>query len=203
MLEQIAQLVRHYGEDVVVNNSSIPNEKNNEVMAEATRTITSGMQNMMAGGGLQDIISMFTQQGDDKSGGVSGLLRNPMVTMMIGHLISKLTGKFNMSTSEASQVSKQIVPNVLNDIVNRTTSQAPENDAFDLNDLIGSLGGNTGGFNFQDLIGKFAGGQSPAGGFDLQDIISQVTQGAQEKRAADTRQSGGGLGDLIKGLFGN
>lgn len=201
MLDQIAQLVRQYSEDVVVNNDAIPNEKNAEVMAEATRTITSGMQNMMAGGGLQDLIAMFTQQ-SGQGNGLAGLLRNPMVTMMIGHLISKLTGRLNLSTEQASQVSNQVVPNVLNDLMQRTASQAPENDSFDLNDLIGSLSGGTGGFDFQQLLGQLTGSGGHAGSIDLQDILSKVTRGAQEKRATETSGSGGGLGDLIKGLFG-
>jgi hypothetical protein len=200
MLDQIAQLVRQYSEDVVVNNNSIPNEKNTEVMAEATKTITSGMQNMMAGGGLQDLIGMFTQQ-SGQGNGIAGLLRNPMVTMMIGHLISKLTGKLNLSTEQASQVSNQVVPNVLNDLMQRTASQAPEDDGFDLNDLIGSLSGNNGSFDFKQLIGQFTGSGGGSESFDLQDILNQVTRGAQEKRAAETSGSGGGLADLIKGLF--
>jgi hypothetical protein len=214
MLEQISELVKHYGQDAVVNNPNIPNEDNNAVMAEATNTITSGMQNMLAGGGLQDIISMFTGGGGNAAGngnGIAGLLKNPMVTMMVGHLISKLTGKFNMNPAQASQVSNNLIPNVLKDLVTKTKSTDPSNDAFDLNDLIGSLTGgnvatsetNSGGFDFQDLIGKLSGvgGASGAsGGFDLQDIISRVTQGAQDNHARQN-QGGSGIVDLIKGFF--
>jgi hypothetical protein len=213
MLEQISELVKQYGQEVVVNNPDIRNEDNNGVMAEATRTITSGMQNMLAGGGLQDIISMFTGGGSSGNGqgnGIAGILKNPIVMMMVGHLISKLTGKFNMSPSQASQVSNNLIPNVLRDLVTKTKSNDPSNDAFDLNDLIGSLTGgnvataetNSGGFNFQELIGKLSGGgNSGAGGFDLQDIITQVTKGAQEKRVQETTGGGGGIADLIKGFF--
>jgi hypothetical protein len=91
MLEQISALVKQYGQGVVIDNPDIPNEDNNGVLAEATSTITGGMQNMLAGGGLQDIISMFTGGGGNKqgnqTGGIGGLLKNPMVAMMIGHLI--------------------------------------------------------------------------------------------------------------------
>lgn len=164
-------------------------------MAEATKTITSGMENMVAGGGLQDILAMFGQNGGN------GLMRNPMVTMMIGHLISKLTGKFNLSAAQASQISNQLVPNVLNDLVTRTSSTAPEDDGFDLNDLIGTIGGGAGGFDFKQLVGQFTG--QGGGGFDIQEIVSQVTRSTQEKKASqNTPDSGAGLGDLIKGLFG-
>ena len=217
MLDQIASLVKEYGQDTVVNNPNVPDSENNMVLAEATKTITGGLQNMLAGGGLQDIISMFTGGGGNQSGqqtgGIAGLLKNPLVSMMIGHLIGKLTNKFNMSPQQASQISNQLVPNVLNGLISRTTSQAPENDSFDLNDLISSLtggktatsGSSTGGFDFQGLLNQFTGGQntssSNSNGFDLQDIIQQVTQGAAESRSNKNNSSGGGLADLIKGFF--
>ena len=214
MLEQISNLVKEYGQEAVVDNPSIPNAQNNEVLAEATHTITGGLQNMLAGGGLQEILSMFTGGGNQTSkqggGGISGLLNNPAVSAMISSLIGKLTGKFNMSPSQATQVSNSLIPNVLNGLIDRTKSNDPSNDAFDLNDLIGSLtGGNvatkesgSGGFDFQGLLNQFTGGGSgnTGGGFNLEDIIGQVTHGAQQHQEQQTKSSGG-IGDLIKGFF--
>jgi hypothetical protein len=210
MFEQISALVKQYGQQVVVDNPDIPNENNNAVLTEATRTITGGMQNMLAGGGLQDIISMFTggggaSDGRNQSSGIAGMLKNPMVSMMVGHLISKLVGKFNMSHAQASQVSNNLIPSVLNGLVTRTASNDPSDSSFDLNDLIGSLtGGNTAtsGFNFQGPLNQFTGGGNGngGGGFDLRDIISQVTEGAQQNQERQAK-GGGGITDLIKGFF--
>lgn len=215
MLEQISALVKQYGKEVVIDNPDIPNEENNAVLAEATSTITGGMQNMLAGGGLQDIVSMFTggagnNQGISQISGKGGLLKNPMVSMMIGHLVSKLVGKFNMNPGQASQVANNLIPNVLNGLVTRTVSSDPSDSEFDLNNLIGSLtGGNAatagsgGGFNFQGLIEQFTGGVSgngKVGGVDLQDIISQVTRGAQQNQEQQAK-GGSGITDLIKGFF--
>ena len=36
MLEQITQLVKQYGQELVVENPDVPNESNNAVLAEAT-----------------------------------------------------------------------------------------------------------------------------------------------------------------------
>lgn len=210
MLEQISELVKQFGQDTVVNNPDVSNEENNAVLAEATNTITRGMQNMLAGGGLQDIISMFTGGRDgsqlSSQDGITGLLKNPMVAMMIGHLISKLVSKFRMNPSQASNISNNLIPNVLNGLITRTNSNNPADDSFDFNDLIGSLtGGNTptaesgGGFNFQGLLEQLTkdGGN---GGFNLQDIVNQVTRGAQQNQEQQAR-SGGGFADLIKGFF--
>ena len=216
MLEQIVALVKQFGQDTVVNNPDISNDVNNDVLAEATQTISGGMQNMLAGGGLQDIISMFTAGGNNKSGsqknGIGGMLKNPVVMMMVGHFVSKLISKFKMSPEKANSVSNALIPNVLNDLVSRTKDTSPENDSFDLNSLISSLtGGNVatsesgGGFNFQDLIKQFSGSNendlnsvNGRGKLDLQDIISKVTSGAQQNQA---QQSGSGFLDLIKGFI--
>ena len=214
MLEQIVALVKQFGQDTVVNNPDISNDVNNDVLAEATQTISGGMQNMLAGGGLQDIISMFTGGGNNRSqkNGIGGMLKNPVVMMMVGHFVSKLISKFKMSPEKANSVSNALIPNVLNDLVSRTKDTSPENDSFDLNSLISSLtGGNVatsesgGGFNFQDLIKQFSGSNendlnsvNGRGKLDLQDIISKVTSGAQQNQA---QQSGSGFLDLIKGFI--
>lgn len=212
MLEQISELVKLYGRDAVIDNPEVPNEENNAILAEATNTITGGMQNMLAGGGLKDIISMFTggkgvQTNAQDGGGIGGLLKNPVIAMMVGHLISKLVGKFNMNPAQASSISNNLIPNVLNGLVTRTTNHDPENDAFDLNDLISSLtGGNVAtsetsqaGFNFQGLLDQLTGGGNGSG-FDLQDIINQVTQGAVQNKEQQAK-GGGGLVDLVRGFF--
>jgi len=212
MLEQISQLVKQYGKEVVIDNPDVPNEVNNAVLAEATSTITGGMQNMLAGGGLQDIISMFiggNRSQNAQSGGIGGLLKNPMVVMMIGHLISKLVSKFNMNPAQASRLSNNLIPNVLNELVSRTNSTAPPDSNFDFNDLIGSLtGGNTtspsaGGINLNGILEQLTKGGNngnDGGGFDLQDIINQVTQGAQQKQEQQARGNVG-MADIIKGFF--
>ena len=129
------------------------------------------------------------------------------------HLISKLTGKYKMKTASASNVATNLIPNVMDGLIQKT--QDPNNSDFTLDKLIGSLTGGgdvapqqgNGGFNFQDLISKFNGGGNissggSGGGFDLQDIISKVTDKARNN-IGNQNQSGGGGGlfDLIKGFI--
>jgi len=213
MLDQLFDLVKQFGKETVVENPEVPNEYNEDIMADATKTIGSGFQNIMAGGGFQNILDLF-KGGGSTSGG--GLLKNPIVSMMIGYFINKLVSKYKLSPNAASNVSSSLIPNVLNGLISRTTSNDPQNDAFDFNDLIGSLtGGNvatsesgSGGFNFQDLLNKLTGGggdnaEGNGGGFNLQDIIGQVTQGMQQNQAKQADSGGGGLMDLIKGFIRN
>ena len=213
MLDQLFNLVKQFGKETVVDNPEVPNEHNEEIITDATKTIGSGFQNIMAGGGFQNILDLFKGGGKTSGGGgIGGLLKNPIVSMMVGYFINKLVSKYKMSPSSASNVSNNLIPNVLNGLISKTTSNDPENDAFDFNDLIGSLTGgkvatsesSSGGFNFQNLLNKLTSGGGNAGGdggFNLQDLISQVTQGTQQNQGQQAESGGGGLMDLIKGFI--
>lgn len=208
MLEELFNLVKQSSSESVVSNPDVPNEHNNEVVAEATNTVASGLRNMVAGGGLQNIISMFTgggQQGTDKN----SLLSNPIVNMMIGHFAGKLMSKYKIGGPQANNVANNLIPDVLSNLINKSNSS--ENNGFSLEGLLNSItggqtaqvvqeqqsGGNS-GFNFQDLIGQFTGGGGQSGGGGLMDIVSKLAGGAQ---AQQQKNGGGGLMDLIKGFI--
>lgn len=204
MLDQLFNLVKEYAKEPVIDNQAIPNEKNNEIVAEATNTVASGLQNVMAGGGVQNIIQMF--QGGGQAGGLGSLLKNPMVAMMIGHFTSKLIGKYNMSPQQASGVANQLIPQSLSGLIERTND--PSNSQFDLSNLLNSLSGGGasgggGGLDIGGLVSRFTGGggdRDGDGDVDLQDMISQFTSRSQDN--LQNRQSGGGVMDMLKGLIG-
>ncbi|SDC86674.1 hypothetical protein [Niabella drilacis] len=201
MLDQILNLVKQYGQQSVVDNPDVPNEYNNQVMAEAASTITNGFQNMASGGGLQSILSLFTGGQNQSNGG--GILSNSIVSMMIGHLANRLVSNMNLSPATANSIANNIIPSVINSMVSKTASSDPGDSGFNLNSLIGSLtgGGNSaaaGGFDFQGLLSQVTGGQDTGGGVNIGDIISQVTQSAQQHQQS---QQSGGLANLISGFF--
>ena len=217
MLDNLTDLVKGLADDAVVNNPDIPNDQNNEVVAEASHTVASGLQNMVAGGGLQNIISMFSGGGQQSGGQQSagGLLSNPIVNMMIGHFASKLMNKFGLNSNQASNVSSNLIPSVISGLINKTND--PNNSSFTLDNILHSLTGGQStqvaqeqqasgdsGFSFQNLISKFTGGGAGSsnggsgGGGGIMDIVKKITGGAQN---AQQQQGGGGLMDVIKGFF--
>ncbi len=210
MLDQLLNIVKQFGQDTVVNNPEVPNDENQNVMADASKTIANGFQNILAGGGFQNILDLFKGGGSSSSqassgGGIGGLLKNPIVTMMIGYFVSKLINKYKMSPSSASNVANSLIPNALNGLIQKVNDPNDNNSTLD--NLIGSLTGGGGQSNggdspLQDILGTLTGGGN-GGGLNIADIIGNLTNSAQNSMANRESEDGkgGGLLDMVKGFF--
>jgi hypothetical protein len=205
MLDNLFDLVKGLAGDAVIKNQEVPNEQNEAVIAEATNTVAGGLQNMVAGGGLQSILSLFGGGGQQKG----GIMSNPIVSMMIGHFANKLMNKYKLGSSQASGVAANLIPSVISNLINKTND--PSDNGFSLDSLLNSLTGGKStevaqqqqaagdnGFSFQNLISQFTGGGQQVGGGGLMDIVSQIAGGAQNQQK---QQGGGGLMDMIKGFI--
>lgn len=197
MLKELFELVKGQATETVINNPAVPNERNDEVMAEATNTVASGLRNIVAGGGVQSLLGLFTGGNDKKS-----LLSNPIVSMMMGHFAGKLMNKFNMNNVQANSLSGSLIPGVLGSLISKTND--PNEQNFSLEKLLGSITGNktglgldqgTGGGGLQDLLSQLTAGGAMGGG-GIMDIVKTIAGGAQQQQ-----QANGGLLDLIKGFM--
>ena len=205
MLENLFNLIKEQAAEPVINNPVIPNEKNDAVIADATHSVADGLQGVLAGGGLQNILSMF---GGGNAGDASGLLNNPIVSSIIGNFTNKLVSNHGVDSNQASGIASNLIPSVISNLISKTNN--PSDSSFNINSIIGSLtggggqaaAGTSGGFDFGSLVSKFAGGAgldaNGDGKVDLSDIISKVTGGAQQQQA---QSGGGGLMDMIKGFM--
>lgn len=198
MLENLFNLIKEQGVSDIINNPVIPNEKNDAVIGDATQSVAEGFQGVLAGGGLQSVLSLLG--GNQNAGSGSSLLNNPIVSNIISNFTNKLTSNHGIAGDQASGIAKNLIPGVISSLISKTNN--PNDSSFDINSIIGSLtGGATGGsgFDLQGLIGKFTSGGLDANGdghIGLDDIISKVTGGAQQQQAG-----GGGLFDMIKGFM--
>ncbi|HMP93756.1 MAG TPA: hypothetical protein PKD90_12830 [Phnomibacter sp.] len=196
MLENLLELVKQYGQEQVVDNTEIPNEQNEAVMAEASYAVAGTLQEALASGQMEDVLKMFS------TGSSAQIMANPVAQNMQSGFVDSITSKLGINKNVAIGLAATLIPIVVSKMVKRTRSDAPEDSGFDLSGLIGSLtGGSGGGLNIGSLIGQLTGGggQQGGGGFDIANIIQQVTSGAQQSR----QSGGGGLADLISGFFGN
>lgn len=189
MLKELFDLVKGQATETVINNPAVPNEQNNEVVAEATNTVASGLRNIVAGGGVQSLLGLLTGGNDKRS-----LLSNPIVSMMMGHFAGKLMNKFNMNNTQANQLSGNLIPDVLGNLITKTNDSS--DTGFSLEKLLGSITGNKSGFTnesgggLQDMLSQLSGG-----GGGIMDIIKNMAGGAQQQQ-----QTNGNLLDLIKGF---
>lgn len=166
MLENLISLIKEQGLESVINNPAIPNEKNNEVMADATHAVAGGLQSEIASGGLQNVMNLF-------QGGGSGLMNNPIVQNIIQNFTGKLSAHHNISADQAGGIAGSLIPNVLSNLINKTND--PNDSSFDLNGIIGSL---TNGGGLQSLIGNLTSGgldTDKDGQVEISDIISKFT----------------------------
>ncbi|MEJ7821893.1 MAG: hypothetical protein WKF85_06200 [Chitinophagaceae bacterium] len=202
MLKELFDLVKGNAKESVIDNPDIPNEQNDAVVAEATNTVASGLRNVVAGGGVQSLLSLFGAGGSNKK----GLLSNPIVSMMMGHFAGKLMNKFGLNNSQANNLSGSLIPNILGSLINKTND--PNDSGFSLEKLLGSITGSTSGNNqdgqtsgggigdlLKQLTGDGGAQQNESGG-GIMDIIKNLAGGAQQQQ----QRNGGGLLDLIKGF---
>ena len=111
MLESLFNLIKEDGTDAVINNPAIPNEKNDAVLANATHAVTEELQGVLAGGGLQSVLSLFNSGGNN-SGGNGFLNNNPIVSNIISSYTSKLTNNHRIAGDQANGIanSPKIAP---------------------------------------------------------------------------------------------
>ena len=187
MLDQLTNLVKQNADDAIINNPAIPNEKNEEVINEASNSIAGGLQNMLSAGNAQDILRMFTGNQDIPS--------SPVTNNISGGVIQDLMDKFGLDQNAASGVANKLVPNVMQNMVDKTND--PNDSSFDIQKIFNNLsGGSTAGFNMQALLNKLKAvglDKDRDGDVDLQDLMKLIPSGGAN--------AGGGILDKVKGML--
>jgi hypothetical protein len=188
MLENLFNLVKNLGQDQVVNNPEVPNEHNDAVIAEATHSVASELQNAMANGQHEDVANLLQGQTDG----------NPVAQNMQSSFIDNITSKLGINQGTASNLAASFIPMILSKLTSANNG-AGGNDMISglLHQLTGGSGNTTtGGGGISSLIGQFTNGNNGGGG--IASLISQFTGGAQRQQA---QQGSGGLMDIIKGFM--
>lgn len=158
MFEQLMQAIQQHGQDAVVNNTEVPNEHNEGVMAEAQNSIISVIQKTISSGNMSQITDLL-------GGNNNGDLMNNIQGSFAGNIAEK----FGINAASAQSVAGNLIPGVLNSV----TAGLKNGGGIDLQNILGSLtGGNTAGIqNTVNSIGsKFGLDKDGDGDVDLSDI---------------------------------
>jgi hypothetical protein len=191
MIEQLLNLIQQQGQDAVVNNPAIPNEHNEQVMSAAGQSIVGGLQQALAGGGLSQVLSLFS--GGSSTNSLASLASNPLVQNIISSFAGQLTNGMQVAPQQAQQVGSDLIPQVLSRLSGQVSD--PANASIDINSVMKTLtGGGTGSTDFSGLLQQFQQGGDAASHSGLQDLIGSVSKAASE-------QGGGGLMDMLKGFM--
>lgn len=182
MLENLINLVRQNAGGAVINNPSVPNEKNEEAVQTASRSIMSTLQNALSGGKITDVLSYFK---NGRSGSPE------IVKQATDNYANDLQNKIGLNPQEANKVANDVVPQTMDQLAAKTAD--PSDNSFNIQDILNKLsGGKTGGMNIQSMLNKFGGGKLDKDGdgdVDLQDLKSVFAGGT------------GGMMDKVKGMF--
>lgn len=184
MLDQLTQLAQQFGVETVINNPAVPNEKNEAVINEASSSVITGLQKMVAEGDLSQLASLF--QGDNAKDS-----SNPAVQKLTQQLAGNLNKKLGIDNSAAAGVATSIIPKILASLVGK--AKDPNDSSFEISDILSAIsGGNNAGI--MDAISKYGGqfglDQNGDGKVDMSDAMDAVTK------------KGGGIGGMLSGLFG-
>jgi hypothetical protein len=188
MLENILQMIREFGQQQVVENPDIPNENNNAVMAEASRAVTGTLQQQVASGNTGSIMELFRHNDPQE------IMRSPLAQNMQSGFLENITSKLGINKNVAAGLAASFIPMILSKLVNRTNSNDPADNGFNLNDLVKSFSGVSGGHGFGNLVNQFTGNQN--GGSNPGNLAANKldVSGVQEQQ--------GGLSNLINDFFG-
>ena len=184
MFEQLTQLVQQYGGNAVVNNTAIPNEHNEAVISETSTSIFAGLQKIASEGGGEQLAGLFNGSSPIDSS-------NPVVQQITQQLTGSLGEKFGLSSADSSGVASNMIPQILNSLVNK--AKDPNDSSFQITDIISSISGNSGqASNIMDTISKYG----------MQFGLDQNNDGKVDIADAAALTKSGGLGGLLGKLFG-
>ncbi|MFL9831568.1 hypothetical protein ABS764_11980 [Flavobacterium sp. ST-87] len=184
MLDQLAQLVKEFGQDAVVKNDAIPNDKNDAVLEETGNSLFSSLQKIASSGDLSQIANLLQGKDIDK--------KNPVVHGIISNVSELLTQKLGINAATATDTATNIIPKVLNILVER--ARDPKNSSISISELLNSL---TGGDS-----PEHAGIMEAISTYDIHFGLDQNTDGKVDLDDAAELTKKGGLGGMMGKLFG-
>lgn len=150
MFETLMNLVQQNAGSAIINNPAIPNQQNNAAIETVTQSIMHGLGQQAQGGGLGNLLTMFT-------GGQGGDITNHSVTTGVqGNVQQDLMSKLGISPQVAGMVASAVVPMVLSKFMHKAAD--PNDSSVDAGSLMNMLGGGGGG-GLGGMLGNILGGR--------------------------------------------
>lgn len=182
MIENLNSLVKENADATILNNTAIPNERNEEAVQEASTAIEESLKTSLAGGNVKEVATLFDNSTDN-------VAANPVTRQATNNFMDKLQSRFGLNVQQATNIANNLIPTVLRKLVQKTSD--PADKRFDLQQIFNEVsGGKTNGLNVSAMMTKFKTGMDKDGDgdVDLQDLKAFFS-------------GSGGVVDKVKGLF--
>lgn len=152
MLENLQNLIREHAGDAIINNPAIPNDRNEEVVADASSSIVSGLKTAATNGNTDELMSLFNN-------GPAAAATSPVAQNIQGGFAKNLMQKFGLDAGKAESIAASLIPGVLQKFIHKTND--PNDKSFDLTNILGNLTGSGG---IGNIIGGLGSGNNEEGG---------------------------------------
>jgi hypothetical protein len=182
MLENLNSLVKQNADATIINNTAIPNERNEEAVNEASTAIADSLKTSLSNGNVKEVARLFNGTNDN-------ITANHVTQQATGNFMDRLQSRFGLNVQQATNIANNLIPTVLKRLVQKTSD--PADNSFNLQKIFNEVsGGKTDGLNVQGMMTKLKGSmdQDGDGDVDLQDLKAFFA-------------GKGGVVDKVKGLF--
>lgn len=126
MIGKIKLMVREFSEDAIINNPSIPNDKNEIAIETTTWSLMEHFKDEAISGYGRSLLSIFKRNDDPDL--------NPSVNRVSNRVAMDLAKRLDIDFATASRVVGRIIPSII--IKLRDKIQNPDDHDFDLHDLL-------------------------------------------------------------------
>jgi len=151
MLENLEKLIREQAQGAIVNNSDVPNEKNDAAIQAASSSIIDTLKEKISSGDSSGLADIFKRGGDTSSRAVQDVSSN---------FTNKLQG-LGINLDSAKGIAASLIPLVIEQFTKKTAD--PNDSSFNLQDIVSNLAGPDGKFQLSDLGNLFSGDNSADG----------------------------------------
>lgn len=143
MLENLNQLVKENVQDAIVNNSDVPNEKNEEAISAASGSIVDALKQQLSSGNIGNLLDAF------KGGNAEG---STVAQQAASGFADKLAA-MGINMDAAKNIAASVIPSIVGKLVNKTND--PNDSSFNIQDVIAKVSGPDGKFDLSDVTRMF------------------------------------------------
>ncbi len=129
MLDQLILLVKEHAGEAILNNPAIPNEKNEAAISATANSIFDVLKGQLAGGQPAAVTSLFKD---------NNTADHALIGKISGLVQQQLSAKFNLSSVQTTQIVQQLIPVVMQKLVQKTND--PQDNSFSMDDMLASFG---------------------------------------------------------------